>query len=215
MDIPAIFATWEEDGLRARNAWFRGIFPVAEPDSVPFSKAVSRISRSEQRRPAVVVDADSIAMRGFSERVMKEMRIRGSDIWLTTWVEDANDLFDAFNTSVEMVMGPLHAVASRDDLEDIVSVSDSFVPMIFVVRGEAVEMGGRHSGIHDVLRRLADAELYHPCILDTDGSITDDGWGSIFDGFPLAIPFTRRAPAPDHPGWMWITPLRPENRETP
>ncbi len=162
-----------------------------------------------------MVDADSIAMRGFSERVMKEMKVRGSDIWLMTWVEDANDLFDAFNTSAEMITGPLHVVASQDDLEDIVSVSDSFVPVVFAMMGEAVDMGGRHSGIYDALGRLADAELYCPCVLDTDGSITDDGWESILGGFPSAIPFIRRAPAPGHFGGTWIAPLCPENRGNP
>ncbi len=47
MDVPAIFATWEEGGLRARDMWFRDISPVAEPGSVPFSEAALRIPRSE------------------------------------------------------------------------------------------------------------------------------------------------------------------------
>ena len=73
----------------------------------------------------VVVDSDSLSARRFTEGVVKRMKVRGCDIWLMTWIEDADDLFDAFNTNADMVLGPYHATGSDEDLSDILSVSDS------------------------------------------------------------------------------------------
>ena len=67
----------------------------------------------------VVVDSDSLSARRFTEGVVKRMKVRGCDIWLMTWIEDADDLFDAFNTNADMVLGPYHATGSDEDLSDL------------------------------------------------------------------------------------------------
>lgn len=191
MDIPALFASFSDGALHSHEAWFRGTRPVVRGTSVPFGEAVAGLPRGEDRGTVAVIDLDSLSLCRFTEGVVKNMRVRGHDIWLMTWIEDADDLFDAFNTNADMVLGPLHAVSSDSDLRDILSVSDSFIPTAFVEGGRVLGTG-RREDVVDAVRRLHDIGFSRACVLDTDGSVTDGEWDDVFDDMPSAVAFTGR-----------------------
>lgn len=191
MDIPALFASFSDGALHSHEAWFRGTRPVVRGTSVPFGEAVAGLPRGEDRGTVAVIDLDSISLCRFTEGVVKNMRVRGHDIWLMTWIEDADDLFDAFNTNADMVLGPLHAVSSDSDLRDILSVSDSFIPTAFVEGGRVLGTG-RREDVVDAVRSLHDIGFSRACVLDTDGSVTDGEWDDVFDDMPSAVAFIDR-----------------------
>ena len=191
MDIPALFASFSDGALHSHEAWFRGARPVVRGTSVPFGEAVAGLPRGEDRGTVAVIDLDSLSLCRFTEGVVKNMRVRGHDIWLMTWIEDADDLFDAFNTNADMVLGPLHAVSSDSDLRDILSVSDSFIPTAFVEGGRVLGTG-RREDVVDAVRRLHDIGFSRACVLDTDGSVTDGEWDDVFDDMPSAVAFIDR-----------------------
>ena len=191
MDIPALFASFSDGALHSHEAWFRGTRPVVRGTSVPFGEAVAGLPRGEDRGTVAVIDLDSLSLCRFTEGVVKNMRVRGHDIWLMTWIEDADDLFDAFNTNADMVLGPLHAVSSDSDLRDILSVSDSFIPTVFVEGGRVLGTS-RREDVVDVVRRLHDIGFSRACVLDTDGSVTDGEWDDVFDDMPSAVAFADR-----------------------
>lgn len=191
MDIPALFASFSDGALHSHEAWFRGTRPVVRGTSVPFGEAVAGLPRGEDRGTVAVIDLDSLSLCRFTEGVVKNMRVRGHDIWLMTWIEDADDLFDAFNTNADMVLGPLHAVSSDSDLRDILSVSDSFIPTAFVEGGRVLGTG-RREDVVDAVRRLHDIGFSRACVLDTDESVTDGEWDDVFDDMPSAVAFADR-----------------------
>ncbi len=191
MDIPALFASFSDGALHSHEAWFRGTRPVVRGTSVPFGEAVAGLPRGEDRGTVAVIDLDSLSLCRFTEGVVKNMRVRGHDIWLMTWIEDADDLFDAFNTNADMVLGPLHAVSSDSDLRDILSVSDSFIPTVFVEGGRILGTG-RREDVVDAVRRLHDIGFSRACVLDTDGSVTDGEWDDVFDDMPSTVAFADR-----------------------
>ena len=191
MDIPALFASFSDGALHSHEAWFRGTRPVVRGTSVPFGEAVAGLPRGEDRGTVAVIDLDSLSLCRFTEGVVKNMRVRGHDIWLMTWIENADDLFDAFNTNADMVLGPLHAVSSDSDLRDILSVSDSFIPTAFVEGGRVLGTG-RRGDVVDAVRRLHDIGFSRACVLDTDGSVTDGEWYDVFDDMPSAVAFIDR-----------------------
>ena len=191
MDIPALFASFSNGALHSHEAWFRGTRPVVRGTSVPFGEAVAGLPRGEDRGTVAVIDLDSLSLCRFTEGVVKNMRVRGHDIWLMTWIEDADDLFDAFNTNADMVLGPLHAVSSDSDLRDILSVSDSFIPTAFVEGGRVLGTG-RREDVVDAVRSLHDIGFSRACVLDTDGSVTDGEWDDVFDDMPSAVAFIDR-----------------------
>lgn len=189
MDVPALFASHSSESLWSREAWFRGTVPVVSGEPAPFADAAASLPRTEGREPVAVVDLDSLSLRRFTEGVLKAMKVRGRDIWYMTWIETVDDVFDAFNTNAEMVMGPWHSSASDDELRDIIGVSDSFVPTVFVSGGRAVGRRGRAADVRDALDSLESMGFYRICVLDTDGSL-DGSWDSLLEDRPSLVPFT-------------------------
>ncbi len=115
-----------------------------------------------------------------------------------TAVETTEDLMDAFNSSADMVISPYHVSRSDAILKDIMDVSDSFIPAVYVKNGLGIRRNGRGSDVESILDELMDMNYFRICVVDTDMSLTGRQWESIADMCPSAIPFPgiRYAPAP-------------------
>lgn len=206
MEVPAVFASWSNEELWSHNAWFRGTTPVTVGEPARFEDAVSAMPRPAVREPVLVADLDSLSRRMFTEGVLKAMKARGRDIWFMTWIETVDDVFDAFNTNADTVLGPYHSSASDAELRDIIGVSDSFVPAVFAVGGRAVTRRGP-ADVRDALGSLTDMGYYRICIVDTDGSL-DGEWDPVIDRYPSVIPFTDHLLGSEHPAETRISPYR-------
>ena len=186
-----MFAYPSKMGLTVRDSFFsdRGI---AHGDRESDFQEVTRNIRGDTRRPLMVVDAESVGSSSFGEEVLKRMRVRGADIWFMTHVEYVEDVFDAFNTVADMVFAPLHNIHDRHELEDILSVSDSFIPSVFVNNGKALDFDGRHVGLQDAIDRVSSIGCCRICVVDTDSTVSSEEWDIISDEHPALIPFVRR-----------------------
>lgn len=186
--IPAFFVTTDDGTLLTAEGRFEGRTPVMTGDLVPLSEAVGSLPRGERRRKIIVCDVSSLRRRELVPDVLKRMRARGFDIWFLTWIEDADDLFDAFNTTAETVIGPYHASASDADLKDMLSVSDSYMPAIFVEKGDAISRSGSRERLDRVADGLFRIGFPDIVVVDTDDSLSDDDWERMSD---RVIPFVR------------------------
>lgn len=213
MEIPAVFVSSEDGRLYSLDARFSGRRIAVSGERIPFEDAVSCLPFRESRMPVAVVDLDSLSHRMFTEGVMKGMRIRGSDIWFLTWIETADDVFDAFNTTADTVIGMYHSSRSDSDLKDIHELSDCFVPAVCCSDGKALSRKKRSEDVTDVLSRLTDMGFYRICVMDTDCSIGKGTWETIADVCPSAVPFVT-CDAPD--GFRdFIRPVRPTRSRGP
>lgn len=200
--IPALFVGSRPQGPEVRNGWFDRAVPVPDGPGIPFREAASAVPRGgPDRSPVMVCDCTSLASRTLVPDVLKTMKVRGHDIWFMTWVEDADDLFDSFNTTAELVVGPYHASSSDADLKDMLSVSDSFIPAVFVSGGCAVLRKGAAGSPEDALAGLEHMGFDRICVVDTDGTLRR----GILDP-EVHIPFFREF-SEDYPGDQ-IAPLR-------
>ncbi len=192
MDIPALYAIGGagEDPLRAVSLPLGRCLPGSTYGTVAFDSAASLLPHTTEREPVVVVDWDSISTRRFSERVLKKMRVRGRDIWFMTWIEGVDDVMDAFNTNAECVLAPLHGIDGREELEDINSVSDGVIPVVFVKDGRT-SFNGRRMDPLSALGILESTGFYRMAILDSDGSLPGYDWETVLDLYPACIPFVR------------------------
>ena len=195
MRIPAFMTVWQDGRLWCTDGWFNGAAVGKGVRKVPLDEATPMGIVREARAPAVIVDAESIGTGRFGERVVKNMRVRGADIWFMTHIEDADDVFDAFNTNADMVLAPYHTIRSDADLEDIHSVSDSVIPVVFVKNSKGLVSRRKTGDVRDILDRLTDAGFYRTCVLDTDGSVTETMWTDLHDDNPSAMPFCRYEPS--------------------
>ena len=183
MEIPALFAERDDNGLRAIEPPARGVIPSGR-GTMPFGQATENIPRGDSRGAVTIVDMDSLRSGEFREGVVKGMRVRGSDIWFMTCVRDADDLMDAFNTTADKVLAPYHLIDGMRSAKDIISVSDAVIPSIFVRNGSAVR-----GSLRDIMESLESIGFYRMCVVDTDDSVPMGDWEWISDVFPSTIPF--------------------------
>jgi hypothetical protein len=187
MESPAFFIRRRNEAMEAARPVFKGTSPMRPPSWSPLADALRHVDK-DVRKPFLAVDGDSLASGSLGTEVMKNLRVRGADVWLLSYVEIAEDVFDAFNMGADMLLAPLHTIRSETALRDIHGVSDSVIPTLFCSGGDAAGMRGR-VGIYDALSMLVDEGFPRCCILDTDGSVD---WDAVREDFPSAIPFSNR-----------------------
>lgn len=190
MTIPALFASSSGNTVYARDTFFHGTKVDEGPES-DYKKTSSKL-RDTVRKPIVVVDSNSINMGSFDESVMKKMAVKGCDIWFMTYIENVDDVFDAFNTVAENILAPLHTISDNHEFKDILSVSDSVIPAIFVNKGKGYDFGGKTENPLDLLEKTINSGYCRACIVDTDNSISGDTWERISDDHPASLPFVSK-----------------------
>ena len=187
MRIPAFFAVHKDGELMATDGRFSGHRALKGERTVSLSSAVAEGSIKECRAPAVIIDCSSLSSMSFDEQVVKHLRVKGADVWFMTFIRDADDVFDAFNTDAETLLAPYHSVASDDDWRDILDVSDS---VVFCHKGKAISRKGSLVDIGKTLDSLVSIGFYKNCVVDTDGSIPTDLWRDISEDYPSTVPLT-------------------------
>ncbi len=189
MEIPALFATYRDGGLKATNGIFTKVSAKSGDRFVDFKEASSDVFNPQTRSQVVVIDCDSLEQREFTGQVMKRLTIRGMDVWFMTCIRTVDDVFDAFNKDAEFVLAPYHFVRDRDEWEDIGDVSDSIIPTLFIQDGKVLTNTGRLEDVTYILDKLVSDGFYKNCILDLKSTIDDYDWSVIADEFPSTIPF--------------------------
>ena len=192
MDIPAVFARFADDGVTLSEGHFKRTVPVLDGPPLPVSAVSEKIDK-ENRNPVLIADYNSLYGRYFCEKIMKHVRVRGASMWLMTYIETTEDLFDAFNYNADVVVSPYHASESDAVLRDVYDVSDSFIPAVYVYRGKGVSRKGKLEDLRRMLDRLYDIGFHRISVLDADISLSEEEWAAIADRYPSAIPF---------PGWV-------------
>ncbi len=191
MDSPAMFIRGSAGRLEAARPVFRGCDPARPPEWIPLDDALSGIDRSV-RRPFVAIDSDSLALGALGTEVMKNLKVRGMDIWLMATVETTDDVLDAFNMGADKLMVPLDRVRSMKELRDMNSVSDSIIPTMFCVSDGVRTIGGVKP-VLEALDEMADEGFFRCCIVDPGDTVD---WDAVLEENPSAVPFT----AADVPG---------------
>jgi hypothetical protein len=178
--IPAIPATNDaEHDIMAGKMDFNGVEPrIFSPneDYAQLTRALAK--KSGERSPLLVIDVKGLQRHTINDVLLKEMKVRGMDVWLMTYIERVDDVFDAFNTDAEIVLAPYHAVLSDDELKDILRVSDSVIPTVFVLDGKAQCRDGTDDVVVTVtkLRKMGFSTV---AVIDIDGSMTSDVWKTV------------------------------------
>lgn len=190
MTIPALFTTSSGNTLSVHDTFFDRL-KVCTGLGYDY-KTVSSKFKDITRKPVVVIDSNSLNSECFDEAVMKKMAIRGNDVWFMTYIEYVDDVFDSFNTVAENLLAPLHTIADNRELVDILSVSDSVIPTIFVNRGMGINIDGKPTDPIDVLEKIIGLGYGRACVVDTDDSINGDVWSKICDDHPATLPFVSK-----------------------
>lgn len=179
MPIPILPMTTDADNeLLCGPVYFDVLTPKMKGEPVRMRAVKSNAGTSDERGTVLVMDVKGLQRRDLNDVLLKRLRIRGMNTWFLTNIESVDDLFDAFNTDAEAVLVPSHTVRSQEELDDILDVSDSAMPVVFVRKRNAVFLGVQKDH-GKVVADLFDSGFRSIAVFDTDGSLSEDDWISL------------------------------------
>lgn len=188
MDIPAVYLTFRGGEIRSA--------PVAFEDSkMSFESEPVRMELStkgsDERMPFVAVDVCGINKRSLDDRLLKNIKIPGGDVWYATAITDVEDIFDCFIGNISKVLMPYHLLRNPSVMKEAFELSDNCSPLIFLSKGRALCGKGILKELRKVLNEVSAVGFADIVLYDTDSAMTGEDWMSIHDRFPGAIPFVR------------------------
>lgn len=169
---------------------FNGLIPEIIGEKIPFEEAKSKIDTDENRGKAMILDVKGISKGSINEKLLKNLKIRGVDVWFMTSIRFAEDVFDAFNTDAELVFMPLHLINDETELEDIAEISDSSVPTVFVRNGKGKSFDGEKDVVK-IAEEIFRLGYYSVCVFDIDDSLETEKW-ELLKNLGNIVPFTRK-----------------------
>ncbi len=148
------------------------------------------IPRVPYGSPVLIVDVKGLQNDTINPPILKRWRMRGVSTWMMTCIRNADDVIDAFNSDTDKILMPYHMVEYEDDLYDILSVSDSAIPTLFLSEGK-VQCGDHEAPIGDVIDGLREIGYIDIAVLDTDGSLSFEDWKGI-STYGNVIPYSEK-----------------------
>ena len=179
MQIPILPMTSDADNeIVMGHVYFDVLTPKMKGDVVRAVAVKERPLQQEEKGTVLVMDVKGLQRRNLNDVLLKRLRIKGKRTWFLTNIESVDDIFDAFNTDAEMVLVPTHTVRSEEEFKDILSVSDSVLPVLFVRKKSAVFIGDNmdyRNAADEVFR----AGYVTAAVFDLDDSLSEDDWTSL------------------------------------
>ena len=149
MRIPILPMTSDADNeILLGRIYFDVLTPKMKGETRKLVRTKEKREESEERPTALVMDVKGLQRRNLNDVLLKRLRIRGTNVWFLTNIESVDDVFDAFNTDAEAVLVPSHTVRSPEEFSDILDVSDSVIPVLFVRKRNSVLWG---DGLREML----------------------------------------------------------------
>ena len=146
------------------------------------------VGRYERGTTVLMADVNSMEHRKLDISLLKELKTRKVSIWLMTYIEDADDLFDAFYMNIDSLIVPYHLTSSDAALKEMNTVSDRTIPAVFA-DGRTARSRLRDEPLEDVIRRIEDMGFHSVAVVETSGTYDDGMWKELFDRHEMIIPF--------------------------
>ena len=176
MRIPILPMTSDADNeILLGRIYFDVLTPKMKGETRKLVRTKEKREESEERPTALVMDVKGLQRRNLNDVLLKRLRIRGTNVWFLTNIESVDDVFDAFNTDAEAVLVPSHTVRSPEEFSDILDVSDSAIPVLFVRKRNSV-LFGRSDDYRKVIDEIVSFGYGTVAVFDLDDSIPENDW---------------------------------------
>ena len=131
--IPCIPVSGRRGDLRSgRTEYSKDGFRLL--DDVPVKEALtSAYSATDKDEPIAILDTDAFRRKFLNTDVVKEIRIKGRELWLITYVENVDDVIDGMCGAYDRICIPTHT-ADDDTFLESADISDSVIPVVFVTK---------------------------------------------------------------------------------
>ena len=176
MKIPILPMTSDEDNDIILGKVRFDVFTPKMVETTSKMTAVKQKSQTtEDKGTVLVMDVKGLQRRNLNDVLLKRLRIRGTRTWFMTNIESVDDVFDAFNTDAEAVLVPSHTVRSPEEFSDILDVSDSVIPVLFVRKRNAI-LFGKSDDYRRIIDNIISFGYGTVAVFDLDDSIPENDW---------------------------------------
>ncbi len=169
--LPIVPASGRRGAFVSGDLYFEGDVPKLR-GAVPLKNALLKAYEvTGDDDPIILLDVDGFSERFLNGEIVKEVRIRGRDLWFVTYVENLEDVISALTGSFSGLGIPMHTVR-EDGLMGLASeMSDLTFPVAFVRNGAELSTGRRPDELEIVMREKGERRLV--CI-DMDSLTAQD-----------------------------------------
>lgn len=150
--IPIVPASGRRGAFVSGRLSFDGDLPkISEP--IPLKDALVKAYNSTQEDdPIILLDVDGFSERFLNGEIVKEIRIKGRDLWFVTYVENLEDVISALTGAFSGLGIPMHTIREEDLMDHASEMSDSVFPVAFVRNGTELSSGRRPDELELMLR---------------------------------------------------------------
>ena len=150
--IPIVPASGRRGAFASGRLSFDGNLPRMD-ETVPLKDALIEAYKSTQEDdPIILLDVDGFSERFLNGEIVKEVRIKGRDLWFVTYVENIEDVISALTGAFSGLGIPMHTVKEEDLMDHASEMSDSVFPVAFVRNGTEISTGRRPDELEIMLR---------------------------------------------------------------
>jgi len=184
MDIPTVPVRIGGENILASHMVFSGASPAMTENTVGFGVLMSSLSNvCTKDIPILAVDVDGIRKKDIIPELLRKIRTK-HELWYMTGIRNAGDAMDAFHGDINKLVIPYH-LTSDTLLREIVEISDSCIPALFVERGEPYVRGKKKS-LRNCIKTLTNMNFRKILIFDVSG---DNAWDDLRDLVDTVIPY--------------------------
>lgn len=169
--LPIVPASGKRGAFLSGNLSFDGNVPKLE-DTVPLKDALMKAYECTQEDdPIVLLDVDGFSERFLNGEIVKEVRIRGRDLWFVTYVENLEDVISALTGSFSGLGIPMHTVREENLMKLASEMTELAFPAAFIRNGREISTGRRPDELEIIMRNRGEKRLL--CI-DMDSLTTQE-----------------------------------------
>jgi len=184
MEIPTIPLRISGENILASHMSFEGSSPSMTANTVGFNDLMSSLSNvCTKDLPILAVDIDGIRKKDIIPELLRKIRTK-HELWYMTGIRNAGDVMDAFHGDINKLVIPYH-LTSDALLREIVEISDSCIPALFIERGEP-HVRGKKKSLRNCIKTLMNMNFRKILMFDVSG---DNIWGDLRDLVDTVIPY--------------------------
>lgn len=150
--IPIVPASGKRDAFVSGKLSFDGNIPRTD-GSMSLKEALTAAHGSTQEDdPIILLDTDGFRDRYLNGEIVKEIRIRGRDLWLVTYVHDVEDVISALSGAFAGLGIPIHTMYGEGLLDEASELSEYVFPVAFIRNGTEISTGRRPDELEIMFR---------------------------------------------------------------
>ena len=139
--FPLVPASGKRDTFVSGEMWFEGGLPNMEPRCDLRDALRKAYDATDDGDAIILFDIDGFRDRFLNGEIVKEIRVKGRDLWFITYVRNVEDVISALTGAFAGLGIPLHTIEDESLLYEAKDLSEYVFPVAFMKDGRELSSG--------------------------------------------------------------------------